>query len=195
MTDFNQDQLATPRRRLRLDGRPAKALAAILLLGLGAAGGAGAVSMTRPGVEMAPAQPVAIASLSTRTGIVTVRGRVAEVYGSRFTIQDGTGRTLIDAGPRALDGSVTTGAQVTVQGRVDEGVLHASFLVGADGNVTSLGPPHGGPRHGPGPRGDGPPQAGCGPEGAPPPPPPPAQGNAQTPAAAAAPAPAPATGG
>ena len=191
MTDTNQDNAnqdkPAPRRRLRLAGRPAKMLAAILLLGLGAAGGAGAVLMTRPGVEMAPAQPVAIASLSARTGIVTVRGRVAEVYGGRFTVQDGSGRTLVDAGPRAPDGAVTAGAQVTVQGRFDDGVLHASFLVGADGNVTPLGPPHGGPRHGPGPRGE----PGCGPEGAGPPPPPPAtQGNAQIPPAAAAPAPA-----
>lgn len=194
MTDTNHDNAdraeAAPRRRLRLDGRPAKALTAILLLGLGAAGGAGAVSMTRPGVEMAPAQPVAIASLAGRTGIVTVRGRVAEVYGGRFTVRDGSGRTLVDAGPRALDGAVTAGAQVTVQGRFDEGVLRASFLVGADGNVTPLGPPHGGPRHGPGPRGDGPPGPGCAP-----PPPPAAQGNTQTPPAApAAPAPGPATG-
>ena len=187
MTDFNQDSPATGKpslgSRLRLDGRAGKAIAAILLLGAGAAGGAGAVAMTRPSVEMAPARPVPIASLSGQSGIVTVRGRVAEVYGGRFTVQDGSGRTLVDAGPDAGN-APAAGADVTVQGRFDDGVLRASFLVGADGAVAPLGPPPGGPRHGPGPGRAGPPPPACGPEGAPPPLPA-AQTSAATNAAAA----------
>lgn len=193
MTDFNQDSPDTGRpslaRRLRLGGGAGKAIAALLLLGAGAAGGAGAVAMTRPAVEMAPVQPVPIASLPSRSGIVTVRGRVAEVYGGRFTVQDGSGRTLVDAGPDGRN-APAAGAAVTVQGRFDEGVLRASLLIGANGRVTQVGPPPGGPRHGPGPRGDGPPPPpACGPEGAPPPPPP-VQAQAPADAGGAAPPPA-----
>lgn len=68
---------------------------------------------------------------------------------------------------------VATGAMVTIQGRFHDGIVHASFLIGADGKVTELGgPPHG-------PRGtahDGPDRGPEGRDG--PPPPPPADGSA-----------------
>ena len=80
----------SPRARLGLTG------AALLAVGL--AGGAGATRLTGPSIEMAPTQAVAIASLSGRDGIVTVRGKVAEVYGDRFTLSDGSGKTMVDAG-------------------------------------------------------------------------------------------------
>lgn len=153
------------------------------LLALGLAGGAGAVSLTRPAVEMAPATPVAISSLANRDGIVTVKGRIAEVYGDRFTVADASGKTMVDAG-RDRRTTLTAGAPVTVQGRFDDGQLKASFLVGQDGTIDQVGPR--GPRHGPdgrgpdskrgpgGPGHDGPPPPG-GPRadgaGAPPPPP------------------------
>lgn len=144
-----------PRHRL--------AVAAAALLALGAAGGAGAVHLTRPSVEMAPTVPTAVARLAQTSGIVTVKGRVAETYGDRFVLQDGSGRTLVDAGRGGAD--VRSGAALTVQGRYRDGQLHASYLVDAQGNVQAVGappPPPGGP-HGPPPPG-GP--------GAPPPPPP-----------------------
>jgi hypothetical protein len=116
-----------------------------LLLVLGAAGGAAVVETMRPAVEMAPASPVAISTLAQREGIVTIKGKVAEVYGDRFILADGSGRTMVDVGRDATP--ATTGAALTVQGRYDQGQLHASFLVDQAGNVTSVGPRHG-PRHG-----------------------------------------------
>jgi uncharacterized protein YdeI (BOF family) len=148
------------------------------LLAAGAVGGAGAVGLTRPGIEVAPIRPVAIASLAQRDGgLVTVRGKVAEVYGDRFTIADGSGKTMVDVG-RDGDNTVTAGQDLLVQGRYDNDQLRASFLVDGTGRVRAVGPffgrrPHPvGPdeRHGPGraePGRGGPPPAAC---DAPPPP-------------------------
>jgi hypothetical protein len=114
---------------------------AVLLLALGAAGGAAVVETTRPSVEMAPASPVAISSLAQRDGIVTIKGKVAEVYGDRFILADGSGRAMVDTGRDSTP--ATASAALTVQGRYDDGQLHASFLVDQAGNVTSVGPRHG----------------------------------------------------
>lgn len=138
--------------RIRL-GRPAMLGAG--LLALGCATGAVVTVQTRPSVSMAPTVPVAIRSLSS--GVVTIRGRVAEVYGDKFVMTDATGRALVDTGPRGDTSLVTAGEPVTVQGRFDRGFIHAAFLVGPDGKIQVLGPlagpphgPHDGPDHGPG---------------------------------------------
>lgn len=175
------------------------ALAAAGLLVVGGAAGAVTVAATRPSVTMAPATPVAIRSLQS-DGIVTIRGTVAEIYGNKFVMADPTGRALVDLGREGEDGSlVTAGQPVTIQGRFEHGFVHASFLVGAGGKVTALGPLGGPPRgrHGPGhgPGRDGPDRDG-GPDGGPdrgPGAPPPPAGMApprpaMTPGAAPAPA-------
>lgn len=154
--------------RLGRRGTIAAVAAGMLVLGGGA--GALAVEATRPSVTMAPATPVAIRSLSD-DGIVTIRGRVVEVFGNKFVMADSTGRALVDTGRQGEDGGLIRPSEaVTVQGRFDRGFLHAAFLVGPDGKVTALEPlggPHG--RHGP--HGDGP-DHGPGPDdrAAPPPP-------------------------
>ncbi len=131
------------------------ALAAAGLLVVGGAAGAVTVAATRPSVTMAPATPVAIRSLGS-DGIVTIRGRVAEIYGNKFVMADQTGRALVDLGREGEDTAlVTAGQPVTIQGRFDHGYVHASFLVGAGGKVTALGP-LGGPRGHHGPDRDGP---------------------------------------
>lgn len=120
------------------------ALGAVALLALGAAG-AYAVGATRPGVEMAPLTPVAIKTLTDSSNVVTVKGQVAEVYGSRFVLADASGKTLVDTG-RARDFGglvtptplVTAGQPVTIQGRFRNGSLRASFLIGPDGKVVAL---------------------------------------------------------
>ena len=146
-------------------------LAAVALFAAGGAVGGVASRAFGPIAEMAPSQPVAINALATNSGIVTIRARVQEVYGNKFLAADPTGHALVDLG-RAGDRSalVASGQTVTVQGRFDQGVLHASFLVDPSGIVRALG--HDGmrghdrdDRHGPmhdGPRGDrrdGPPPA------------------------------------
>ena len=153
------------------------ALAAAGLLVVGGAAGAVTVAATRPSVTMAPATPVAIRSLQS-DGIVTIRGTVAEQYGNKFVMADRTGRALVDLG-RGGEGSnlVATGQPVTIQGRFEDGFVHASFLVAAGGKVTALGPVGGPPPHDrPGPpppphRGDAPPPSPLGEVGPPPAPP------------------------
>lgn len=144
----------TTHSRLHLLRNPrAAALAAVVLLAIG--GGAGAVAMqaTRPSVSMAPATPVAIRSLSDG-GIVTIKGRVAEIFGNKFIMADASGRALVDTGREGETGRlVKAGAPVTVQGRFDRGFVRAAFIVGPDNQVVALGP-LGGPhddagRHGP----------------------------------------------
>jgi hypothetical protein len=133
-------------------GSPAKlGLGVAIGLAIGAAGGASAVSLTRPAVEMAPTVATPVAKLANSSGVVTVKGRVAEVYGDRFVVQDGSGRAMVDGG---RDAAVTKGAAVQVQGRYDDGQLRASYVVDADGKVTPVGPPP--PRAGKGPDGRGP---------------------------------------
>lgn len=154
------------------------ALGGAMLLAVGAAGGAGAVQLTRPTVVMAPTVPTAISKLPASDGIVTVRGRVAGVYGSRFLVEDASGRTLVDAGRGA--GTLTRGAPVVVQGRFDDGQLRARFVVDQAGGVREVGAP-------PPPRGAGappppPPPRGA---GAPPPPPPGAEAPPPPPSAGA----------
>lgn len=170
----------TPRRVPGLGRRSKLGLVAAGLLALGGAGGAVVMAQTRPSVSMAPATPVAIRSLSS-TGIVTIRGRVAEIYGNKFIMADGSGRALVDTG-RGGDNRqlVTAGEPVTVQGGFDRGFVHAAFLVGPDNKVMALGP-LAGPPHGPrGPRGG--PDRG---PGAPPPPLPGADDDAAPPVAPA----------
>lgn len=179
MTDWKNK--ISPRHRL--------SLAAAALLAVGAAGGAGAVQLTRLPVEMAPTVPTATAKLAQTSGIVTVKGRVAETYGDRFVLQDGSGRALVDVGPAG--NGVVSGSTVTVQGRYREGQLHASFLVDGQGNVQAVGapphPPHdrrGPPPPPPGGPGAPPPPLGAGAPPPPPPgavPPPPGQGVAPPP--------------
>lgn len=164
-------------------GGPGKlGLGVAIGLAIGAAGGASAVSMTRPSVEMAPTVATPVAKLASDNGVVTVKGRVAEVFGDRFVVQDATGRAMVDAGRDAL---VRKGAAVQVQGRYDNGQLKASYLVDANGKVTPVGPPPPRPGHGPKPGPDGargpggPGGPGCAPGAVPPPPP--ADGSAPPP--------------
>jgi uncharacterized protein YdeI (BOF family) len=179
------------------------ALAAAGLLAVGGAAGAVTVAATRPSVTMAPATPVAIRSLQSSgqsDGIVTIRGTVAEIYGNKFVMADPTGRALVDLGREGEDGTlVTAGQPVTVQGRFEDGFVHAAFLIGAGGKVTALGP-IGGPPHGPGgpgrdgpggPGGPGSPGGPPPPAGMAPPPPPMTAGAAPAPVGAPAGVPAP----
>ena len=113
---------------------------------------------------------------------------------------DPTGRALVDLGREGEDGTlVTAGQPVTVQGRFEDGFVHAAFLIGAGGKVTALGP-IGGPPHGPGgpgrdgpggPGGPGSPGGPPPPAGMAPPPPPMTAGAAPAPVGAPAGVPAP----
>lgn len=135
------------------------------LLAIGVVGGAGATSLTRPAVQMAPTVTTPIARLGATTGIVTIRGRVAEIYGDAVLVTDASGKTMVDVG-REHTSSLAVGKAILVQGRFDNGQLRGSFLVTPEGTVELIGRgPHGDRR--PGPDGD----PGRGPRPMTPPPP------------------------
>ncbi|TCA28106.1 hypothetical protein E0H70_22210 [Rhizobium leguminosarum bv. viciae] len=128
------------RRRLAIP-----AIAAAVALVVGAAGGASAVKMMRPTPEMAPLTPVAISAMPT-SSLVTIKGKVAEIYGNKFVLQDESGKALVETGRAGEDGVlVTQDEAVTVQGRFDDGFVHASYLVRQDGRTEALRPPKGPP--------------------------------------------------
>jgi uncharacterized protein YdeI (BOF family) len=133
----------SPDRRRHWVAFPAIAIA----LAVGVAGGAGAMKLVRPTAEMAPMTPVAISSMPT-SSLVTIKGKVAEIYGNKFILQDDSGKALIETGP-AGDGAnlVTKDEAITVQGRFDNGFVHASYLVDENGKTEALHPP-GPPPHG-----------------------------------------------
>lgn len=119
------------------------------ILALGAAAGAGAMKLTRPSMELAPMTPVAISAMPD-SSLVTIKGKVAEVFGNKFIVQDESGRALVETGPAGDDGKlVALNDAISVQGRFKRGFLHASFIVRQDGGVEALGPAGGPPRHGP----------------------------------------------
>ncbi|MEJ8308178.1 hypothetical protein [Agrobacterium larrymoorei] len=126
---------------------------AIALLAVGIAGGAGAMKLTRPTGELAPIAPVAISAMPDDS-LTSVKGKVVEIFGNKFIIQDESGRALVETGPEGRGGDIVNKDEVvTVQGRFDDGFLHGSYIVHEDGKTNQLGPagkpprgPEGGPR-------------------------------------------------
>jgi uncharacterized protein YdeI (BOF family) len=116
---------------------PATAVA----LAVGVAGGAAGMKMVRPTPELAPLTPVAIATMPA-SSLITIKGTVSEIYGNKFIIQDASGKALVETG-RAGEGGglVAKDEAVTVQGRFDDGFVHASFLIDKDGKTVALRPP------------------------------------------------------
>lgn len=139
----------TKSKRSLIVRRASVAVGAAALLAIGAAAGIGA--FVRPTAEMSPAVPISIAAMPN-WGIVTIKGQVAEIFGNKFVVQDGSGRALVETG-RAGEGGklVAKNEAVTVQGRFEEGFIRASFVIHPDGRTEALGGP-GGPPH-PGLRG------------------------------------------
>lgn len=144
-----------PRRRLST--RLMTTVAIIGVLVIGAVGGAGAsrfMHRHRPDAVML-LQPSPIAQLKDATP-VAIKGQVAEVFGNKFIVQDDSGRTLVDTGPRGESAKpVAKGEAVTVQGIFDNGFIRAQVMTRADGTNETYGPPRGpgrgpgfGPRHG-----------------------------------------------
>ncbi len=112
-------------------------------LALGAAG----LSLAQSGQTVAPTPvaPTAISALAP-SGAIAARGEVAEIFGNKFVLQDGTGRALVETG-RAGEAAplVAKGETVSVQGRFEKGFLHARQITRADGTVVAVGPAGGPP--------------------------------------------------
>jgi uncharacterized protein YdeI (BOF family) len=141
-----------PPRRFQVGANLLTTAAIILILAVGAAAGAGAsryIEKSRPQPVLL-LTPEPIAQL-TAGSPVAVKGQVAEIFGNKFIVQDGSGRALIETGPRGEGGNlVTKGETVTVQGRFDDGFIHANVMTRADGSSQAFGPPAP-PRHRRGP--------------------------------------------
>jgi hypothetical protein len=142
----------------------------IAVLAVGAAGGAGAyryIEKHHPHSVLL-LQPAPIAQM-TDANPVAVKGQVAEIFGNKFIIQDDSGRALVETGPRGEGGSlVKQGETITIQGRFDNGFIHAQVMTRADGTSEAFDPPkHPHPGERPGRRADRRP----GPDRDPPPPP------------------------
>lgn len=140
-----------PKHKRHMGRKLGLAGAAVALLAVGGGVGATAVSQMRPAAQMAPLAPVAITAMEDG-GIVTIKGTVAEIYGNKFILQDDSGRALVETGPAGESGKLVDKSEpVSVQGRFDNGFMHAAFIVKADGKTEALGGlgPHEPHRHGP----------------------------------------------
>ncbi|WP_246191383.1 hypothetical protein [Aureimonas leprariae] len=152
MTDEQQTNRPLPERPagsvpLHNGGRRNRALifglAGICLLAVGAGAGAvgyGALHRDRAAFDPTmPTTPIAKLADGTQTELA---GKVVEIFGNRFVVDDGTGRALVETG-RAGEGGrlVAANETVTVQGRFENGFLHAGALQRADGSVDELAPP------------------------------------------------------
>lgn len=188
-TDSTEKPTPTPSPPARWQGSPRGLLAgaALAVLIAGAAAGAGGVKMAQRWQPQSVMllQPTAINKLEAGDA-VAVRGSVAEIFGNKFVLDDGTGRALVDLGPRGEDADVVTkGETVTVQGRFDRGIMHARIVSHADGRNDAFdGPP-------PPPDAPLPPRRAEAPPPPPPPGPPPARADAPPPTPPGAPPPPP----
>jgi hypothetical protein len=173
-TDNNHpNALPPPERRRHLSARAVGIGGAIAVLIAGAALGAGGTRLAQnwEPQRVMLLQPAAIGDMREDSP-VAIQGEVIDIFGNKFVVQDGSGRALVDTGPRGEDRKIVAkGEAVTVQGRFDRGIIRAQLIAHADGRNEAFGPPgpKGGPKDGPkgpkdGPRADR--------DGPPPPPPP-----------------------
>ncbi|MBW4655262.1 MAG: DNA-binding protein [Kaiparowitsia implicata GSE-PSE-MK54-09C] len=89
------------------------------------------------------AQTVPIQSLRQQDGIA-ISGRVDGVVGNNFTLSDGSGEIIVDAGPRWYQEiNIAPGEQLTVVGEYDNGEFDAYRITRASGEVLVI-------RNGPG---------------------------------------------
>jgi hypothetical protein len=187
--DNEPKSLPPPSRRAWISTRTLGMGGALAILVAGAALGAGGTRLAQnwEPQRVMLLQPAPIGDLREDTP-VAIKGEVADVFGNKFVIQDGSGRALVDTGPRGEERRIVTkGETVTVQGRFDGGIIRAQIVSHADGRNEAFGPgPKDGPRDGPPPKGPkGPKGPKDGPraerDGPPPPPPPPRDRNDREP--------------
>ncbi|MDG5487753.1 hypothetical protein NYR55_03820 [Sphingomonas sp. BGYR3] len=129
---------------IKIDSPFRRWMAAIGLMLVGGAAGAAATHALQPIAVMAPAKPIAISSLPSlasatfNPAIVAVKGRIAEVYGESFILEDGSGRLLI-AQRKAQGFAPTVGQTVTVQGQMDGTMLRPMFIADTQGRAYATG--------------------------------------------------------
>ncbi len=142
MSNETANDSAAPARTVKPGRNKRRLLAAAAIpLALGAAG----LSLAQTNTLTAPLAPVAVSALAP-SAAVAAKGEVAEIFGNKFILQDGTGRALVETGPAGESGIlVKPGESLTVQGRFENGFLHARQITRADGTVVAVGPAGGPP--------------------------------------------------
>lgn len=142
MSNETANDSAAPARTVKPGRHKRRLLAAAAVpLALGAAG----LSLAQTSTLTAPLTPVAVSALAP-SAAVAAKGEVAEIFGNKFVLQDGTGRALVETGPAGESGTlVKAGESLTVQGRFENGFLHARQITRADGTVVAVGPAGGPP--------------------------------------------------
>ncbi len=81
---------------------------------------------------------VPIRELQRYAGVL-VAGRITSVFGNKFTLDDGTGQLLVDAGPswyRQIQ--LVPGERVTVLGKYDEEDFDAYRITRENGEVIEI---------------------------------------------------------
>ncbi len=88
-----------------------------------------------------------IRDLQQRSNGTIVSGKVTNIVGNDFIINDGTGQLIVDAGPRWWrEINLQPGEQVTVRGELGrKGELDAFSITRADGSVIDIRPAEGPP--------------------------------------------------
>ncbi|MCX7594588.1 MAG: DNA-binding protein [Fischerella sp.] len=100
--------------------------------------------MTIP--SLAQAQ-TAIRDLQQRSNGIAVSGRVTNIVGNNFILDDGTGQLIVDAGPRWWrEINLQPGEQITVRGELGKGGEFDAFsITRADNSVIEIRPAEGPP--------------------------------------------------
>jgi hypothetical protein len=79
-----------------------------------------------------------IGDLSPRGG-VTIRGEITDVFGNKFVVQDGSGRTLVESGPAWRQRlPLEAGETVTVTGRPGASGFDAFTIVRENGERIEI---------------------------------------------------------
>lgn len=86
---------------------------------------------------------------------VRIAGRVVEIYGNKLILQDATGRTLVELGPRGAElVAAAVGNDMIVDGRYHDGFMHGTVVITPDNRRFELKAPE--ESKGAGPKGPGP---------------------------------------
>ncbi len=142
---------ASRRRSYRRALIAGAALVAVLTIGIGIGGLVTHRTYSSLAGTQALLNPVQIGAMKDWS-VVAIKGQVAEIFGNKFILQDGSGRALVETGRAGEDGKlVAKDEAVTVAGRFEHGFVRAEIIVKSDGKTVELGPAGGPP--GPGPFG------------------------------------------
>ena len=149
MTSTNEPK-SEPRPQPRTARRPGRAAVAAAVVGALAVG-AGATALAQrahPPITFVALTPGPVSAMRDWAP-VAVKGKVAEIFGSKFIVEDDSGRALVETGPQGDNATLVSKSEtVTVQGRFEHGFIHAIAIEHGDGHTDAVappGPPHPGP--------------------------------------------------